>query len=94
MQSRRHFLRTTAAATLAASAACAQTRPNQQLRVGIMGLSRGRAHIENYSKLAGVEIAYVCDVDQKRLAEGVKLATELQGGKAPTKVFRGMKAKI
>ena len=51
-----------------------------------MGLSRGRAHISNFAKIPGVEIAYVCDVDQKRLTEGVKLATEQSGGMKPAAV--------
>ena len=51
-----------------------------------MGLSRGRAHISNFAKLPGVEIAYVCDVDQGRLAEGAKFATEQQRGIQPEAV--------
>ena len=46
-----------------------------------MGLSRGKAHISNFSQIDGVEIAYVCDVDQDRLAAGAKLATDRQGGR-------------
>ena len=87
MQNRRHFLRTATAASLVATSTLrAQTKPGQKLRVGVMGLSRGRAHISNFAKLEGVEIAYVCDVDQKRLAQGAKVASEAQSGKAPKAV--------
>ena len=86
MQDRRQFIRNTAAATLATSAARAAGRPNQNLRVGVMGLSRGRAHISNFAKLDGVEIAYVCDVDKDRLAAGAKFAAGAQNGKAPKQV--------
>ncbi|MFT5107213.1 MAG: putative dehydrogenase [Pseudoalteromonas tetraodonis] len=87
MQNRRHFLRTVTAASLAATTTLrAQGNPDQKLRVGVMGLSRGKAHISNFAKVPGVEIAYVCDVDQQRLAEGVKHATQAQGGKVPEAV--------
>ncbi|HBE97769.1 MAG TPA: dehydrogenase, partial [Verrucomicrobiales bacterium] len=85
MQSRRHFISTAAAASLVTTVR-ADTKPGQKLRVGVMGLSRGKAHINNFAKLEGVEIAYVCDVDKNRLASGAKLATEKQGGKAPKAV--------
>jgi predicted dehydrogenase len=91
MQNRRHFLRTASAASAAvlcstAGPTHAQTNAGRRLRVGVMGLSRGKAHIANFLGVPDVEIAYVCDVDQQRLAEGAKLATELQGGKAPQAV--------
>jgi predicted dehydrogenase len=85
MHSRRHFVRTAAAASLVSSVR-AENKPSQKLRVGVMGLSRGKAHLSNFAKLAGVEIAYVCDVDQDRLTAGAKFASDLQGGKAPKAV--------
>ena len=51
-----------------------------------MGLSRGKAHIINFANLSDIEIAYVCDVDQNRLAAGAKLAADRQNGKAPQAV--------
>ena len=86
MQNRRHFLRAASAAAFATTTLRAQTKANRKLRVGVMGLSRGKAHIGNFLNVADVEIAYVCDVDQNRLAAGAKLATERQGGKAPKAV--------
>jgi predicted dehydrogenase len=52
--------------------------PNDRIRVAVMGLSRGMSHIDTYGKIAGVEIAYVCDVDRRRLASGAKRAAEGQ----------------
>ncbi|MGI9240410.1 MAG: Gfo/Idh/MocA family protein, partial [Verrucomicrobiales bacterium] len=86
MQNRRQFLGAATAATLGATALRAQDQPSQKLRVGVMGLSRGRAHISNFAKIPGVEIAYVCDVDQKRLAEGVKHAAAQADGNQPAAV--------
>ena len=51
-----------------------------------MGLSRGKAHINNFAKLEGVEIAYVCDVDQERLAAGAKYTADRQNGNLPKAV--------
>jgi predicted dehydrogenase len=75
---RRSFLKQAAAIGAASYAAFpniqAQGSPSRKLRVGVMGLKRGTAHIRGFQAVPDVEIAYVCDVDQKRLAEGVKLA--------------------
>ena len=90
--SRRSFL----GATLAAGAATAAiTGPNlllgqakganSRLRVGVMGLGRGKAHINAYLDVPNAEIAYVCDVDSNRLLTG---ANTLEGKqeKMPEKV--------
>ena len=75
---RRSFLKQAAAIGAASYAAFpniqAQGSPSRKLRVGVMGLKRGTAHIRGFQAVPEVEIAYVCDVDQKRLADGVKLA--------------------
>ena len=41
------------------------------IRVGIMGLGRGMAHIDNFLKTSGVEVTYVCDVDDNRTANAL-----------------------
>ncbi len=51
---------------------------NDRIRVGVIGLhGQGFAHVEEYSKLQGVEVAAVCDVDEnmfaKRLPEMEKM---------------------
>ena len=58
---------------------------NSRLRVGVMGLGRGKAHISGYLDVPNTEIAYVCDVDANRLLTG---ANTLEGkqDKMPEKV--------
>jgi len=85
MKNRRQFISTASAAALAGHLR-AESRPGQKLRVGVMGLSRGKAHINNFAKLEGVEITYVCDVDQSRLAAGAKYTADRQNGNLPKAV--------
>ncbi len=85
MNNRRQFISAASAAALAGHLR-AESRPGQKLRVGVMGLSRGKAHINNFAKLEGVEIAYVCDVDQSRLAAGAKFTADRQNGNLPKAV--------
>lgn len=58
--------------------------PSQKLRVGVMGLQRGKAHIKGFQAVPNVEIAYVCDIDKHRAAAGAELANK--GQKNPVKV--------
>lgn len=92
--SRRDFLKTST--TLAAAATVgANLGPNlllgqakganERFRVGVMGLSRGRGHIKGYLDVPNTEVAYVCDVDQNRLATGLK-TMEGKQEKMPEKV--------
>ena len=85
MKNRRQFISTASAAALAGHLR-AESQPGQKLKVGVMGLSRGKAHINNFAKLEGVEIAYVCDVDQSRLAAGAKYTADRQNGNFPKAV--------
>ncbi|MDG2122835.1 MAG: Gfo/Idh/MocA family oxidoreductase, partial [Verrucomicrobiales bacterium] len=55
--------------------------PSKRLRVAVMGLSRGIAHIKSFSKVPGVEIVAVCDVDSQRLAKGVAETEKATGSK-------------
>ncbi len=67
--SRRHFLRASAATLAAATAARAQSpSANDRLRVAVMGLGRGMAHVSGWLAVPNVEIAGLCDVDNRRLA--------------------------
>ena len=59
----------------------AANKASNILRVGVMGLGRGMAHIDNFLRISGVEVAYVCDVDDNRIANGLKKVTKQQ--KAP-----------
>jgi len=68
---RRHFLMGAAAATAAASAHGLGSA-NDTIRVAVVGLrGRGKDHIKAYSKMPGVEIAAVCDIDEKILNDRV-----------------------
>jgi len=58
---------------------------NSRLRVGVMGLSRGKAHIKAYLDVPNAEIAYVCDVDANRLISGAN-TIEGKQEKMPEKV--------
>lgn len=68
---RRDFLSLGAAATLTGLAAqpssAADDSSSQTVRVGVMGLSRGQSLALDLAKLSGVEVATLCDVDEKRL---------------------------
>ncbi|MGN6136731.1 MAG: Gfo/Idh/MocA family protein, partial [Aureliella sp.] len=68
---RRDFLSLGAAATLTGLAAqpssAADDSSSQTVRVGGMGLSRGQSLALDLAKLSGVEVATLCDVDEKRL---------------------------
>ncbi|MDF1753405.1 MAG: Gfo/Idh/MocA family oxidoreductase [Verrucomicrobiales bacterium] len=52
---------------------------NSRFRVGVMGLSRGKGHIKGYGDVPNTEVAYVCDVDDNRLASGVKYTVDRNG---------------
>lgn len=89
--SRRRFLTT----SLAAGTALAATGPNlllgqakganSRLRVGVMGLSRGRGHIKAFLDVPNTEVAYLCDVDENRLVTGANTMKDKQEA-APQKV--------
>lgn len=85
MIGRRQLLKTCAPAVVMPSfpAILSGKNPNTRLRVGVMGLSRGKAHIAGFTGIDNAEIAYVCDVDKNRLASGIKYAAARQGGKEP-----------
>lgn len=69
---RREFLGTSAAAGAALSLGMASTAravaANDKIVIGVMGLSRGRALADMFSKRPGVVLKYVCDVDETRAA--------------------------
>ncbi|MCU1226236.1 MAG: oxidoreductase domain protein [Edaphobacter sp.] len=78
-ESRREFLK--AGAKSVAVAAVAENlgklafaqkkaRPSDRVRVGIVGLrARGESHIKGYAALPNVEIAALCDIDDKVLSD-------------------------
>lgn len=75
---RRSFLAGSAAVLATAASTKKALGANNRIRVAVIGLrGRGWAHIQAYQTIPGVEIAYLCDVDEnvlrKRLADTEKL---------------------
>ena len=48
------------------------TLPSRQIKVGVIGLGRGKDHLRALLQVKGVKIAAVCDVDSRRLTEGAR----------------------
>ena len=72
--SRRVFLRTTtsAAAAMAWSSRTVHAATDP-LRVGVIGVgSQGRHHVRQFADMPGVQLAYVCDPDEKRRGEAAQ----------------------
>jgi predicted dehydrogenase len=72
---RREFLQTATLGTAAAFAGSGATASaNEKVVLGIIGTGgQGRHHVESYRSLPEVEVAYVCDVDENRLARANQL---------------------
>ena len=61
-----------AASTLFSTASSAAIGANERVRIGVIGSgNQGKKHQFSLSTLPDVKIAYVCDIDQQRLSEGV-----------------------
>jgi predicted dehydrogenase len=83
--SRRRFLHWSAGTGLAACAAAATAAGQEaasaadRIRVGVMGVNgRGRALAEGFARRPGVEVAYICDVDNRAVAGAVAAVKALQ----------------
>lgn len=75
---RRGFLRTAAAGLVTAASARKVWGANDRIRVAVVGVrGRGWDHVKGYKPIAGVEIAYFCDVDdnvlRKRCADAEQM---------------------
>lgn len=80
---RRTFAKQTAAlgagvAVLGVPALQAADSPGDRIVVGVMGLGRGKDHINALLQIANVDVAYVSDIDNQRMAEGAKIVSEKQ----------------
>jgi predicted dehydrogenase len=76
---RRHFLGAAASTGLALAAARAADA-NNKVVVAIMGTGgRGTEHARTFERQPGVEVAYVCDVDQKRAGKAGDEVTKVKG---------------
>ncbi len=80
--SRRSVLKSGASFLAFPALALGEEEPSNTVRVGVMGLQRGLGHIRALSRIKGVEIAAVCDVDSERLDRGVS-ETERYAGSTP-----------
>jgi predicted dehydrogenase len=91
--SRRRFLASSAGSVAALAAtrawpAIAAPGAARKVVVGVVGLGRGMDHVKSLLTLADVEIAFVSDVDERRLAQGVKTASSSKGTPQGVKDFR------
>jgi predicted dehydrogenase len=87
--SRRRFLQSTAASsalTLGAYAGFARAQENKsandKIVVGVMGLGRGSALAAGFAGLTGSEVAYLCDVDNRKFASVADQISKRQMRKA------------
>ena len=47
--------------------------PNDKLNVAVIGTNgRGLAHVECLTHIPGVQVAYICDVDDRAIATGIR----------------------
>ena len=83
---RRNFVKGAAlAAAPAVHPAWGQQSPNSQIRLGVVGIrGRGRDHYRAFSKVPGVRIAYLCDIDERLFPAAVKEVESLGGSKPET----------
>lgn len=76
---RREFIATGLAAAGSTLILRGAERPSEKLVVGVMGTNgRGMGHISSFLSLPNVEVAYVCDVDQRAVDKAVA-AVERRG---------------
>lgn len=80
---RRSALQRTAALTLGAACSSLPTlraadAASRKLRVAVVALGRGMAHVSALLELGDVEIAYLAEVDPKRLEAGMKAVAQKQ----------------
>ena len=81
---RRHFLMSTAVMAGSAAVKGFAQSPNERVRIAVIGLGgRGGSHVNAWSRMANVEIAGICDIDESHIGEKFKLL-ESRGVKSPT----------
>jgi predicted dehydrogenase len=61
-----------------AAAPLVGAEPGRRLVAGVMGLGRGMAHVEALLGIPGVEIGYLCEVDEQRLKSGLARVAQRQ----------------
>ena len=71
---RRQFVGSTAAASLVFPAILKAKDTQRKIVTGVIGLSRGMGHAIKYLEASNCEVAYLCDVDSRRVASGMNRA--------------------
>jgi predicted dehydrogenase len=92
---RRNFLKNggSVAAAMAAAPAVRTTwgsssSPNGTVRMAVIGIrGRGQSHYTEWSKLPNVEVATLCDIDEREFAKALKNMERLAPGKKPRTEF-------
>jgi predicted dehydrogenase len=89
---RRQFIETTSTTALLAGwtkAGLSRVQPAaERLVVGVMGMGRGKALALEFAQMEGVEVRYVCDVDQERAESAAKSVNDAGGKTVPIQDFR------
>jgi predicted dehydrogenase len=86
--SRRQFVGTTAASATAMVAfpSILKAKDTQKkITVGVVGLSRGIGHVRKYMEASNCEVAYACDLDNRRVASGLNAAKKYLAKSPQTK---------
>jgi len=73
---RRHFLAQGTALAASLATAGSAFAAEKKLVIGVMGLGRGLAHVQACLGISDVEIAYVCDVDERRVQRAINTINE------------------
>jgi predicted dehydrogenase len=87
-ETRRQFLTRTGLATVVAASAVstrsllAADPPSERVRVGVIGLGRGLDHVNALLQVPHAQVAFVCDVDERRALAAAE-RVEKQSGKRP-----------
>ena len=87
--SRRNFIRNAALTTSLAAAArpraSAQTPPSDQVNIAVVGIhGRGRSHYRAYSRMPGVRVAYLVDIDERLFPEALEYVEQTAGYRPKT----------
>src|SRR5207302_7102302 len=83
---RRHFLAASTTVALGLTARAAEPDATSKVVVAVLGTGgRGTEHARTFAKQPGVEVAYVCDLDQGRANKAAEVVSAA-GGKTPKTV--------
>ncbi len=71
---RREFVLASTVATVSVASSRAMAAV-EKVKIGVIGLgNQGKAHVKSYLDIPNVEVAYLCDLDEKRLNDASKIA--------------------